>query len=143
MFKELFESNRGEEQNARREQQEMQDIRDDAAIRQEGGLSIARLVIPKLSQLTGKQWGFENSPTYGNHGMSPFSMMTNPGRLRAYKTIKNDHTLQMELLGTALEDLKQLKPKKTGSSYTVTWDNNKFEIHNWGRKGDFKIDMKD
>lgn len=156
MFKELFTEdggNRGEYNQARREQKEMDDIRKDAADRHEGGLAIARLLIPKISRLTGKQWGFENSASYGNYGSDPYSVMTNPGRLKAFQAIKSGHKSGIkqddavsDLFEQAFEgikDFKNVKLDRTWGNIEFKFQGQNWQIGTWGKKPDFKIQQRD
>ena len=143
-FKELFEDdNAGEYNQAKREQREEKERKANIAKIHEGGLAIARILVPKLSRLTGKQWGFENSAIYATYGMEPHSIMKNPGRLKAYKEIKTDHSVITELFIKAFEGERAFKSLDiTDAEAIFTFEGDKWEVSWWGKKPDFKIQRK-
>lgn len=91
--------NAGEYNQARAEQKEQNDAR----AKGEAAIEVAKKCMQILYSLTGKKWPYNGqAERYGYTEQKQSAMLKNPGRLKAWKTIKKDYDMdpyEAELIG--------------------------------------------
>ena len=148
IIQEMDGGNRGEYNQARKEQEEEKERKDKLAVAHKDFLEVAKILVPRISNATGKRWGFENSAMYATYGMDPHSIFKNPGRLKNYKIRKGNNVDEEELgalffvISNGVSEFKNIKVDTMWGNLEFSHKGKTFVITNWGKKVDLKIQYK-